>query len=126
LPRQKALPSRDLRAGLIRDSERLSDLVERCPFGSAHLNAAKAEKAAFARRFRDLLADAKEPSLEGGRIGGLSCVENRRRLPQGDKRVLNEVSRSLHLGKALVQRLVELALPLPGLKLGDDRRDQFV
>ena len=30
------------------DTERLGDLIERCPLGVAHLNAAKAEKAAFA------------------------------------------------------------------------------
>ena len=113
-------------SALIGDTERLGDVIERCPLGIAHLNAAKAEKAAFACGFRDLPADAEEPSLEGGRIGGLSRVENRRRFPQGDKRVLNEVSRICHLGKALVQRLLELALPFLGLKVGDDCRDQFV
>ena len=84
------------------DTERLGDVIERCPLGIAHLNAAKAEKPAFRCGFRDLLADAEEPSLEGGRIGGLSRVEDRRSLPQSDERALNEVSRICYLGKAPV------------------------
>ena len=73
--------------------------------GSLLINARSdtvAEKPAFRCGFRDLLADAKEPSLEGRRIGGLSRVEDRRSLTQSNERVLNEVSRICHLGKAPV------------------------
>ena len=87
--------------------------VERCPCGSAHFNAAKPRKppslAASATRRLTL----KSQDLNAAAWAGSLLVENRRRLPQGDKRVLNEVSRILHLAKALVQRLVELALPFP-------------